>query len=57
MEQAKENDDQELLEYLIEANEKTFLYCVHAEPNHNPQIISQVKTFIFKKKQTKSTKE
>ena len=56
MEQAKENDDEELLEYLIEATGKTFLYWVHAEPNHNPQIISQIKTFIEKKK-TKSIKE
>ena len=56
MEQAKENDDKELLEYLIEATGKTFLYWVHAEPNHNPQIISQIKTFI-ETKQTKSIKE
>ena len=46
MEQAKENDDKELLEYLIEATGKTFLYWVHAEPNHNPQIITQIKRFI-----------
>ena len=49
-------NDEELLEYLIEATEKTFLYWIHPEPNHNPKIISQIKTFIGKK-QMKSIKE
>ena len=56
MTQANEDNDKDLLNYLIEATEKSFLYWTQVEPNHNPTIINEIKTFI-EKKQMKTIKE
>ena len=56
MTQATENNDKDLLNDSIEATEKTFQYWTQVEPNHNPTIINEIKTFI-EKKQMKTIKE
>ena len=50
MTQAMENNDKDLLNYFNEDTEKTFLYWTQVEPNHNPTIINEIKTFIEKNK-------